>query len=138
NGLITILFPSEQLRTTASGLTNTAYSQFYIEQLNQTSTTRTAFLRTNETFDFDKPGATRVWYLFVLATDHGKPQRQAFCSLRINLHDLNDNAPVFIMTSWHYTIYRLSMNATNTRLLRIVASDADSGLNGMINYYIGT
>ncbi|CAF3379935.1 unnamed protein product [Rotaria socialis] len=138
NGLITILFPSEQLRTTASGLTNTAYSQFYIEQLNQTSTTRMAFIRTNETFDFDKPGATRVWYLFVLATDHGKPQRQAFCSLRINLHDLNDNAPVFIMTSWHYTIHRSSMNATHTRLLRIVASDADSGLNGMIHYYIGT
>ena len=56
-------------------------------------------------------GAPRVWYLFILATDNGIPQRQceyrpilpslmkltvrclAFCSLRINLLDLNDNAP---------------------------------------------
>ncbi|CAF4219205.1 unnamed protein product, partial [Rotaria sordida] len=37
--------------------------------------------------------AARVWYLFVLATDNGTPQRQSFCSLRINLLDLNDNPP---------------------------------------------
>ncbi|CAF3673561.1 unnamed protein product [Rotaria sordida] len=138
NGLIYISFPSEELRTTISGLRNTAYSQFYIEQLDQTNTTRTAILKTNEIFDYDKPGATRVWYLFILASDNGKPQRQTFCSLRINLHDVNDNAPVFIMTSWNYTIYRSSINTTNIRFLRIIASDADSGLNGMINYYIGT
>ncbi|CAF0991670.1 unnamed protein product [Rotaria sp. Silwood1] len=176
NGLINISFPSEELRTTVSGLRNTAYSQFYIEQLDQINTTRMAVLRADEIFDYDKPGmtksknsltrkisqmineypeknwhpyliagistdnhgATRVWYLFILANDNGKPQRQAFCSLRINLHDVNDNAPVFIMTSWNYIIYRSSMNKTNTRFLRIIASDADSGLNGMINYYIGT
>ncbi|CAF3111050.1 unnamed protein product [Rotaria sp. Silwood2] len=156
SGLINISFPSEELRTTISGSRNTAYSQFYIEQLDQTNITRMAKLRTNEIFDYDKPGATRVWYLFILASDNGKPQRQgkyhilnffifciifdlsAFCSVRINLRDVNDNAPVFIMTSWNYTIYRSSIITTNTRLLRIIASDADSGVNGMINYYIGT
>ena len=54
-------------------------------------------------------GAPRVWYLFILATDNGNPQRQckcdkseklfypfsfsAFCNLRINLVDVNDNPP---------------------------------------------
>jgi hypothetical protein len=39
-----------------SGLRNTAYSQFYIEQLNQTNSTRTAILKTNRTFDYDTAG----------------------------------------------------------------------------------
>ncbi len=44
---------------------------------------------------------------------------------------------VFVMTSWNYTIYRSAFgNSNNARFLRIIASDADSGLNGMINYYI--
>ena len=43
------------------------------------------------------------------------------------------------MTSWNYTIYRSAFgNSNNPRFLRIIASDADSGRNGMINYYIGT
>ncbi len=68
-----------------------------------------SFQQTN--FFFFLVGTTRVWYLFILATDHGKPQRQckhnilnvlmfffffcfsAFCSLRINLIDSNDNPP---------------------------------------------
>ncbi|UJR08758.1 hypothetical protein I4U23_013015 [Adineta vaga] len=139
NGQVTISFPSEQARTTVSGLRNTAYSQFYLQQISQTNTTRTAILRTNVSFDYDAPGTPRVWYLFILATDNGTPQRQSFCSLRINLLDLNDNPPVFIMTNWNYTIYRSTTgNSNSARFLRIIASDADSGLNGMINYYIGT
>ncbi|CAF3632426.1 unnamed protein product [Rotaria socialis] len=139
NGQITISFPSEQSRTTESGWRNTAYSQFYIQPLLQTSTTRTAILRTNISFDYDAPGAVRVWYLFLLAMDNGTPQRQSFCSLRINLLDLNDNPPVFIMTTWNYTIYRSAFgNSNSARFLRIIASDADSGSNGLINYYIGT
>lgn len=39
-----------------SGLSNTAYSQFYLQQLPQVGTTRTAILRTNVTFDYDTPG----------------------------------------------------------------------------------
>lgn len=56
NGQITISFPSEQSRTTASGLRNTAYSQFFIQQLPQSGSTRIAYLRTNTSFDYDAPG----------------------------------------------------------------------------------
>ena len=43
------------------------------------------------------------------------------------------------MTFWNYTIYRSAFgNSDNPRFLRIIASDADSGQNGVINYYIGT
>jgi hypothetical protein len=45
---------------------------------------------------------------------------------------------VFVMTFWNYTIYRSAVGNNSSRFLRIIASDADSGLNGMINYYIGT
>lgn len=38
-----------------SGLRNTAYSQFYIQQLPQVGTLRTAVLRTNISFDYDAP-----------------------------------------------------------------------------------
>jgi hypothetical protein len=41
-----------------SGLRNTAYSQFDIEQIEQINTTRRAILKTNEIFDYDKPGTT--------------------------------------------------------------------------------
>jgi hypothetical protein len=43
-----------------SGLRNTAYSQFYLQQLPQTNATRTAILRTNVSFDFDVQGNTSV------------------------------------------------------------------------------
>jgi hypothetical protein len=42
------------------------------------------------------------------------------------------------MTSWNYTIYNSTINTNTNRFLRIIASDADSGSNGMIDYYIGT
>ena len=43
------------------------------------------------------------------------------------------------MTSWNYTIYRSTFgNSNSSRFLRIIASDADSGANGVINYFIGT
>lgn len=43
------------------------------------------------------------------------------------------------MTLWNYTIYRTTFgNTANPRFLRIIASDADSGQNGVINYFIGT
>ncbi len=49
------------------------------------------------------------------------------------------NCLVFEMTNWNYTIYRSTVEYSNSRrFLRIIASDADSGSNGMINYYIGT
>ncbi|UJR37810.1 hypothetical protein I4U23_030500 [Adineta vaga] len=138
NGQIDISFPSEHLRTAVSGLKNTAYSSFYIEQMNQTGMIRQAMIKTNSKFDYNGPSADRVWHLFIIATDRGKPQRQALCTLRIDLIDINNNAPKFIMTSWNFTIYPSTVLRNNTLPFRIIASDADSGLNAKINYYIGT
>jgi hypothetical protein len=39
-----------------SGLRNTAYSQFFIQQAPQIDTTRTAYLNANVSFDYDAPG----------------------------------------------------------------------------------
>ncbi|CAF4542144.1 unnamed protein product, partial [Didymodactylos carnosus] len=119
NGQINITFPSEQARTTVSGLRNSAYSQFQLIQLAQFGITRSAILQSNTIFDYDAPGARRVWYLVILATDNGTPQRQSFCSIRVNLMDINDNAPVFVMTQWNYTIYRAAVGNNPSRFLRI-------------------
>jgi hypothetical protein len=72
NGIINISFPPKQLLTgkctieyktkvfcfyfAVNGLQNIAYSQFYLESMEQINTTRTTILKTNETFDYDKPG----------------------------------------------------------------------------------
>ncbi|CAF4574874.1 unnamed protein product, partial [Didymodactylos carnosus] len=42
------------------------------------------------------------------------------------------------MTQWNYTIYRAAVGNNPSRFLRIKASDADSGNNGIIDYYIGS
>lgn len=59
-----------------SGLRNPAYSDFHLDRADQTGSSRTVTLRTNRTFNYDEPGATRVWFLNIIATDHGIPPRQ--------------------------------------------------------------
>ena len=44
----------------------------------------------------------------------------------------------FLMSSWSATIYKSSPGSFNRRVLRIIASDPDSGSNGQINYYLGS
>lgn len=44
------------------------------------------------------------------------------------------------MSVWNLTIYRSTLisNPMHQRLLRLIASDADSGLSGTVNYFIST
>jgi hypothetical protein len=46
-----------------SGWRNTAYSQFSIEQLNQTDKYRWARIKANERFDYDSPGMLKDKHL---------------------------------------------------------------------------
>ncbi|CAF3600129.1 unnamed protein product [Rotaria sp. Silwood1] len=138
NGQISFSFPPEQRQTRLLVGTNdiqsrsTFYSKFQLYQFNQINEIRTVQLRTNETFDYDQLGAIRVWYLFVLASDQGTPSLQSLCTLRINLIEVNEYAPVFTSTNWSQTIY----STTGSTIMRVIASDLDAGVSGMINYFI--
>ncbi|KAM9362525.1 protocadherin-23 [Symphorus nematophorus] len=58
----------------------------------------------------------------------------AHCRVAISLLDMNDNAPVF-----EYSNYRTAVwegQAHNTYIMQVFASDADSGMNGQIEYSI--
>jgi len=110
------------------GSRNTAYTQFHIETNYLGNNSVEAYIKTNKMFDYDDLsritkivaiqktfvvlGATREWYLMILAHDSGEVQRQsnslpifliyifstvnlvlALCSLHIKLIDINDNPP---------------------------------------------
>jgi len=127
NGQITISFISEA-----------SYSQFKLLQTDQIDSLRIAYLQSNTIFDYETT-TVRSWYLFIQATDNGIPQRQAICGLRVNLLDVNDNRPIFASNLWNYTIYKSTyQTVSNPHFLRIIASDADAGDNGQIDYFIGT
>ncbi|CAF1025815.1 unnamed protein product [Rotaria sordida] len=138
NGRISFSFPPEQQQTKLLADTNdiqsrsTFYSKFQLYQFDQINETRTVQLRMNETFDYDQLGATRVWYLFILASDQGTPTLQSLCTLRINLIEVNEYAPVFTSTIWNQTIY----STTGSTVMRVIATDLDAGVSGMINYFM--
>ncbi|CAF2615731.1 unnamed protein product [Rotaria sp. Silwood2] len=98
----------------------------------------------------DSPPGTNITTLTAVDSDQGNSgqisfsfpseQRQtrllmdinALCTLRINLIEANEYAPVFTSTIWNQTIY----STTNSTVLHLVAYDLDAGTSGMINYYI--
>lgn len=46
-------------------------------------------------FDRDEPAREKEVYMSVLATDNGRPRLDDACTIRIQIEDINDNAPVF-------------------------------------------
>ncbi|XP_063064674.1 protocadherin Fat 4 [Engraulis encrasicolus] len=73
--------------------------------------------------------------LVIVATDHGKPQRQTVTNIRVTVTDVNDNDPVFSMETYSKSI--LAKDAKKGDLvLTIAATDKDAGNNSLITYSI--
>ncbi|KAE8300372.1 Protocadherin-23 Cadherin-27 Cadherin-like protein CDHJ [Larimichthys crocea] len=70
-------------------------------------------------------------HLVVLA-DNGL--QTAHCRVSISLLDINDNAPVFEYNNYKTAVWE--GQAHNTYIMQVFASDADSGMNGQIEYSI--
>ncbi|XP_025973578.2 protocadherin beta-15-like [Dromaius novaehollandiae] len=68
----------------------------------------------------------------VIATDGGSPPRSGTAQVRIVVLDANDNAPVF--TQELYDGQVLENAPEDSVVLRVVAADADVGVNGEISY----
>ncbi|KAK6172202.1 hypothetical protein SNE40_015917 [Patella caerulea] len=72
--------------------------------------------------------------LQILARDHGNPQLSAIQNLVILLGDDNDNPPIFSKTLYTKTV--AENISIGTSLLKVLATDADEGLNGIVRYFI--
>uniref|UniRef100_A0A665W9S6 Protocadherin-16 n=1 Tax=Echeneis naucrates TaxID=173247 RepID=A0A665W9S6_ECHNA len=70
-------------------------------------------------------------HLVVLA-DNGL--QTAHCRVSITLLDINDNAPLFDLSSYRTAVWEGQVR--NTYIMQVFASDADSGVNGQIEYSI--
>uniref|UniRef100_A0A672YBK8 Protocadherin-16 n=1 Tax=Sphaeramia orbicularis TaxID=375764 RepID=A0A672YBK8_9TELE len=58
----------------------------------------------------------------------------AHCKVSISLVDINDNAPVFEHSSYRTAVWEGQIH--NTYIMQVFALDADSGMNGQIEYSI--
>ncbi|CAD5218600.1 unnamed protein product [Bursaphelenchus okinawaensis] len=90
-------------------------------------------IQTISELDREKVSSVRMK---AVAMDHGEPSFQSEANLEINILDVNDNSPVFEKDSYNVTI---NENVTTpTVILKISATDSDSGVNGEVHYSIVT
>ncbi|XP_069725720.1 protocadherin gamma-B1-like isoform X2 [Phaenicophaeus curvirostris] len=75
-----------------------------------------------------------TYNITVTARDRGAPSLWSRASLRLEVADVNDNAPVFSEAA--YSAYVWENNAAGALLLRVVARDADAGANGRVSYWL--
>lgn len=66
--------------------------------------------------------------------DNGSPALSTNCFLNVIIEDENDNDPSFDYTQEYYKINMLRSVATNRRVYRVYATDADEGPNGRVSY----
>uniref|UniRef100_A0A3Q1FB08 Cadherin domain-containing protein n=1 Tax=Acanthochromis polyacanthus TaxID=80966 RepID=A0A3Q1FB08_9TELE len=70
--------------------------------------------------------------LKLIAVDGGTPQRSGTVNIDVTVLDANDNIPVF-----NQSVYKASVvenTVKGTRIITVNATDADSGLNGLVTY----
>ncbi|KAI5643563.1 cadherin domain-containing protein [Phthorimaea operculella] len=76
----------------------------------------------------------KEYFLTIQAIDGGAPPLSDLATVNITIEDSNDNAPVFTQASYGA---RVREDATSgTRILQVIADDADAGLNGRVTYSI--
>ncbi|XP_039477829.1 cadherin-23 [Oreochromis aureus] len=83
----------------------------------------------NQTVDFEQV----QWLNFTIrAQDHGTPPRIAELPVYLRIVDVNDNNPVFVQPSYQEPVFE---NVDlGTTIVRVRATDADSGLFAVIEY----
>jgi len=70
----------------------------------------------------------------VKVQDSGTPPLSTNCFLNVAVDDENDNSPSFDYTDDFYQTNILVSGATNDRVYRVYATDADAGDNGRVSY----
>nr|XP_060510213.1 protocadherin Fat 4 isoform X2 [Panthera onca] len=70
----------------------------------------------------------------ITATDGGWVARTGYCSVTVNVIDVNDNSPVFFPDEYFPTV--LENAPSGTTVIHLNATDADSGTNAVIAYTV--
>ncbi|XP_051506000.1 protocadherin gamma-A7-like [Myxocyprinus asiaticus] len=78
---------------------------------------------------------TKRMQLQLTALDGGRPPKSGTMEIKIDVLDINDNAPVF--TKDTYTVMLNENTPVGTTILRVNATDSDEGQNGEVVYSLG-
>ncbi|XP_076296271.1 dachsous cadherin-related 1 [Lasioglossum baleicum] len=70
--------------------------------------------------------------LVVVATDSGRPALSSSATVRVTVHDLNDNEPIFEKPLYNATVPEDM--PVGRCFLKVQATDPDCGVNAMVNY----
>ncbi|CAK1577864.1 unnamed protein product [Parnassius mnemosyne] len=81
--------------------------------------------------DFER---RKEYFLTVQALDGGTPPLSDHATINVTVLDGNDNAPVFSQASYGARVREDA--AVGTRVLQVIADDADAGANGRVTYAI--
>ncbi|KAL0973689.1 hypothetical protein UPYG_G00209600 [Umbra pygmaea] len=95
---------------------------------------QTGVIKPNITFDREQQSS---YTFMVKAVDGGQPPSASYAKVTINVVDVNDNRPVFVIPSSNYT-YDLVQSTTTpgSVVTRVFAIDNDTGINAELHYSI--
>uniref|UniRef100_A0A8C6U3J2 Protocadherin 11 n=1 Tax=Neogobius melanostomus TaxID=47308 RepID=A0A8C6U3J2_9GOBI len=95
---------------------------------------QTGVIKPNITFDREQQSS---YTFMVKAVDGGQPPSSSYAKVTINVVDVNDNRPVFVIPSSNYS-YDLVRTATTPGAVvtRVFAIDNDTGMNAELHYSI--
>uniref|UniRef100_A0A3B4BAR4 Cadherin domain-containing protein n=1 Tax=Periophthalmus magnuspinnatus TaxID=409849 RepID=A0A3B4BAR4_9GOBI len=95
---------------------------------------QTGVIKPNITFDREQQSS---YTFMVKAVDGGQPPSSSYAKVTINVVDVNDNRPVFVIPSSNYSYDLVRTSTTPGAVVtRVFAIDNDTGMNAELHYSI--
>ncbi|XP_075458138.1 protocadherin-1 isoform X5 [Ascaphus truei] len=106
---------------------------FQLKQASETGSDskKKYFLQTTTPLDYE---AIKEYTIEIVAVDSGNPPLSSTNSLKVQVMDVNDNAPVFAQSLMEMAFPE--NNSPDEIVMEVSASDADSGSNAQLSYSI--
>ncbi|CAL4061882.1 unnamed protein product, partial [Meganyctiphanes norvegica] len=93
---------------------------------------KTGVVSVQDHLDYER---AHTYQLTIQAMDGGEPPLSNHATVNVTITDINDNAPIFIQNSYSAIVNEAAMKGE--KLIQVIATDLDSGVNGNIKYGIG-
>jgi len=104
---------------------------FYLIKTRQNSNLVVQLLTSSTKVDFEM---NQQFNLTLVATDQGTPPKTNTTVLTINVEDVNDNSPQFVITQ--YVVEIVETDPVGKSIINVSATDADQGKFGIVSYTI--